>query len=128
MMDSFKLSKVTSVQSRFGRSVNLERDFYDHVSLEGYVLTTTARNALSRLTQALTDNNAARAWTLTGAYGSGKSTFALFAAKLFSYKKNPETLQAQDFIRILSYGNQHLRKRTKRQSFSRFWLVDRASR
>lgn len=98
-MDSFKLSKVTSVQSRFGRSVNLERDFYDHVSLEGYVLTTTARNALSRLTQALTDNNAARAWTLTGAYGSGKSTFALFAAKLFSYKKNLETLQAQDFIR-----------------------------
>lgn len=98
-MDSFKLSKVIFVESRFGRSVNLERDFYSHVSLEGYVLTTTARTALSRLTQALTDNTAARAWTLTGAYGSGKSTFALFAAKLFSYNKTPETLQAQNLIR-----------------------------
>jgi hypothetical protein len=98
-MDSFKLSKVIIVQSQFGRSVNLERDFYNHVSLEGYVLTTTARYALSRLNQALTDNTAARAWTLTGAYGSGKSTFALFAAKLFSYKKNPETLDAQSLIR-----------------------------
>jgi ABC-type molybdenum transport system ATPase subunit/photorepair protein PhrA len=98
-MDSFKLSRIISVESRFGRSVNLERDFYDHISLAGYVLTTTARSALSRLTQALTDNTAARAWTLTGPYGSGKSTFALFAAKLFSYKKNPETLQAQTLIR-----------------------------
>jgi hypothetical protein len=98
-MDSFKLSKVITVHSRLGRSVNLERDFYSHVSLEGYVLTTTARYALSRLLQALADNTAARAWTLTGAYGSGKSTFALFAAKLFSYKKNPETQEAQSLIR-----------------------------
>lgn len=98
-MELFKLSEVVSVQSRFGRSVNLERDFYNRVSLDGYVLTTTAQNALSRLTGALADNTAARAWTLTGAYGSGKSTFALFTAKLFGYKQAAETLQAQNFVR-----------------------------
>src|SRR6185295_3917497 len=99
LMQSFKISEVISVESRFGRSVNLERDFYDHVSLQGYVLTTTASSALGRFIQALGDNTATRAWTLTGAYGSGKSTFALFTAKLFSYKQDSETLQAQNLIR-----------------------------
>ena len=98
-MQSFKISGVVSVESRFGRSVNLERDFYDHVSLQGYVLTTTARSALCRFLEASTDNTAMRAWTLTGAYGSGKSTFALFLAKLFSYNQSSETLQAENLIR-----------------------------
>jgi len=98
-MASFRLSEIVSVESRFGRSVNLERDFYDHVPLHGYVLTTTAENALGRMIEAGIDNTATRAWTLTGAYGSGKSTFALFTAKLLNYTHNPETIHAQNLLK-----------------------------
>lgn len=93
-MDSFKLSTLIELQSRFGRSVNLERDFYSDVSLDGYVFTNTAKTSLRRLSIALRDENAARAWTLTGAYGSGKSTFALFTAKLVGSLETIDSGQA----------------------------------
>jgi hypothetical protein len=99
-MSSFNLSEIVKIQSRFGRSVNLERDFYGDVSLGGYVLTTTARQALSRFAEGFTDSKA-RALTLTGLYGSGKSTFALYAAKLFSNQvggsEAEKLLKAKDF-------------------------------
>jgi hypothetical protein len=97
--ETLKLSDVVSVGSRFGRSVNLERDFNEQVSLEGYVLTTTARSALHRLAQAQTDVSASRAWTLTGPYGSGKSAFALFAAKALSASSSDDVQIARDLIK-----------------------------
>lgn len=98
-IDFVKLAEVIKVKSRFGRSVNLERDFYNRISLDGYVLTTTARHALGRLVEAFFDETAARAWTLTGPYGSGKSTFALFAAKVLDYKSPAESWQARNLIK-----------------------------
>lgn len=98
-MNSTKLAEIIKVKSRFGRSVNLERDFYNRISLDGYVLTTTSSHALERLIEAFFDETAARAWTLTGPYGSGKSTFALFAAKVLDYKSPPESLQARELIK-----------------------------
>ena len=94
-----RLAEIIKVKSRFGRSVNLERDFYSRVSLDGYVLTTTSRQALGRLVNAFFDETAARAWTLTGPYGSGKSTFALFAAKVLDYKSPAESWQARELIK-----------------------------
>lgn len=94
-----KLAEIVKIKSRFGRSVNLERDFYSSVSLNGYVLTTTARHALGRVVEAFFDETAARAWTLTGPYGSGKSTFALFAAKILDYKSPIESWQARNVIK-----------------------------
>ncbi|MDQ3180346.1 MAG: hypothetical protein M3Q33_07485 [Acidobacteriota bacterium] len=98
-INSVRLAEVIKVKSRFGRSVNLERDFYNRVSLDGYVLTTTARHALGRIVEAFFDETAARAWTLTGPYGSGKSTFALFAAKVLDYKSPAESWQARNLIK-----------------------------
>lgn len=98
-LEAIKLSDVVYVGSRFGRSVNLERDFYDQVSLDGYVVTTTTRDALRRIAHASTDATAARAWTLTGAYGSGKSAFALFAAKALSQGENGDTQIARELIK-----------------------------
>lgn len=83
-MSSKILAEIVNVKPRFGRSVNLERDFYNQISLDGYVVTSTSRQALERLIQAFTNKTAERAFTLTGPYGSGKSTFALFAGKLFN--------------------------------------------
>jgi len=98
-MNSFKLSEIIETKARFGRSVNLERDFYADVSLDGYVLTTTAVHSLERLTDALAENAPTRAWTLTGAFGSGKSTFALFAAKVFNYRRTADFKQAERLIK-----------------------------
>ena len=98
-LEQTKLSDVVHVGSRFGRSVNLERDFHESVSLDGYVLTTTARETLYRLAHAATETVSARAWTLTGPYGSGKSAFALFAAKFLNYDISGDTLMARDAIK-----------------------------
>lgn len=93
------LSDLVRVGARFGRSVNVERDFYDEVSLEGYILTTTGRSALHRLGQSLSDTAGERAWTLTGPYGSGKSAFALFAAKTLSPDHSEDTQTARLLIK-----------------------------
>lgn len=86
-MSSKTFAEIVDVKPRFGRSVNLERDFYNQISLDGYVLTTTSRQALDRLLQAFNNEASEKAFTLTGPYGTGKSTFALFAAKAFEDKK-----------------------------------------
>ncbi|MGI9064886.1 MAG: hypothetical protein ACR2HX_00550 [Pyrinomonadaceae bacterium] len=96
---SLTLSDLVTVASRFGRSVNLERDFYEQAPLGGYVLTTTARAALDRLAQAQAETSGSRAWTLTGPYGSGKSAFALFAAKTLSANLSDDVQIARNLIK-----------------------------
>ena len=84
---TIKLSDAVKVESRFGRSVNLERDFYAQASLDGFILTTTGRAALYRFAKSFANTNAPRAWTLTGPFGSGKSAFALFLAKALGFEQ-----------------------------------------
>src|SRR5438105_10487777 len=75
-----RLSRLVHVRSRFTRSVSLPRDWERHDALDGYILTPSSRGILERLIAAVDGTSAARAWSLTGPYGSGKSAFALFAA------------------------------------------------
>jgi hypothetical protein len=94
------LSELFQVTGRFRRSVHLERDFYTENALDGYVVTVTAREILRRLSDALTTNEkTSRAWSLTGPYGSGKSAFALFTAKLLGDSESPTTRDAQDLLK-----------------------------
>ena len=74
------LRDVVSIEPRFLRSVNLERDFYSDNPLDGYIPTPSALTALGRLGTGVAAQHA-RAFTLTGSYGSGKSAFALFASR-----------------------------------------------
>jgi len=78
------MGNETSVASRFTRSVNLQQDLWQAESLQGYLVTAGARRALLRIVPALHTPQAARAWTLTGPYGTGKSAVANFIAKLLS--------------------------------------------
>jgi hypothetical protein len=95
-----KLSDLVKVESRFARSVNLERDFYAQTSLDGFILTTTGRMALYRFAESFAAENSSRAWTLTGPFGSGKSTFALFLAKVFGFApKAPDVRAARELLR-----------------------------
>ena len=98
MNKTIPLSEIFHVSSRFRRSVHLERDFYAENSLDGYVVTVTARETLRRLISALEHPSASKAWSLTGPYGSGKSAFALFAAKLLGNPESPATQQALNLL------------------------------
>lgn len=96
------LSDLFQVTGRFRRSVHLERDFYAENSLDGYVVTVTARETLRRLISALENGAETKAWSLTGPYGSGKSAFALFAAKLLGDPRSPTT---HDALNLLERGD-----------------------
>ena len=99
MNKAIPLSELFHITSRFHRSVHLERDFYGQNALEGYVLTVTARETLQRLIAALEDELTSKVWSLTGPYGSGKSAFALFAAKLLGDPESPTTQAAMMLLK-----------------------------
>ena len=74
-----------SISRRFLRSVNLVRDRQSDHGLEGYVVTASVRQALARLGQGLGGTRHDRAFTLTGPYGTRKSSFALFLYHLLRH-------------------------------------------
>ena len=74
-------------------------------ALDGYVLTVTARETLRRVIAALDHESTSKAWTLTGPYGSGKSAFALFIAKLLDDSESPTT---QGALNLLKRGDKSL--------------------
>ncbi len=74
------------IKRRYTRSVNLERDLEVADSVNGYILTPKTTTNIERFFKALLTPNAVRAWTITGAYGTGKSAFAHFLSSLCSSK------------------------------------------
>ena len=98
-MSNVLLSDIFQVKGRFRRSVHLERDFYTENTLDGYVLTVTAREMLSRVVSTLENKTTSKAWSITGPYGSGKSAFALYAAKLLGDPNTSTTQQALDLLK-----------------------------
>ena len=105
MNKTIPLSELFHVTTRFHRSVHLERDFYTKNALDGYVLTVTARETLRRVIAALENESTSKAWTLTGPYGSGKSAFALFIAKLLD---DSESSTTQGALNLLKCGDESL--------------------
>ena len=105
MNKTIPLSDLFHVTSRFHRSVHLEHDFYTENALDGYVLTVTARETLRRVMAALKNESTSKAWSLTGPYGSGKSAFALFTAKLLGDSESPTT---QGALNLLKHGDESL--------------------
>lgn len=78
---SRNLSDLVDVRSEFARSANVERDS-GRVN-PGYVPTARAREVIRRITAALDAPGAGRALSITGTYGSGKSSLAVFLSALF---------------------------------------------
>jgi hypothetical protein len=85
-MDDVKISQVLNIERRYLRSTQLERDFRDENALQGYVVTAQAKQSFDRVAEGLNEKSGQRAWRITGDYGSGKSSFALLIAHLFSGK------------------------------------------
>ncbi len=77
------LSDAIAVRGRFARSANLERDRARPEPLDGYVLTARATDMVERVAAAAALGAAGGAWSVTGPYGSGKSSLALLLDAAF---------------------------------------------
>ncbi len=80
MTDSQRLSTYVKVRRHHLRSAHLEH--HEGQIVEAYVPTGRALEVLHRVGRAMTSSDAGRAWSLTGPYGAGKSSFALYTHAL----------------------------------------------
>lgn len=64
------------------RSIQVEQDLYNPHLHTGYVLTPQVLSAIGRITTPTASGKPPRAWTITGAYGAGKSYFAVYLMNL----------------------------------------------
>ena len=78
------LADCIAVSGRFARSANLERDAGHAEPLAGYVVTARALDVVERIAGSAADRPSGGAWSLTGPYGSGKSSLALLLDAAFS--------------------------------------------
>lgn len=76
------LADVLTVRSQFARSANFERDAESTESLDGYVVTARALDVVDRVADAAL-GSAGGAWSVTGPYGSGKSSLGLLLDAAF---------------------------------------------
>ena len=92
------LSDRISVRSRFARSANVERDLARPEPLAGYVVTAGSLDVLGRVATTARHGKAGGAWSLTGPYGSGKSSLAL----LFDAAFGPPTPTREAALRLIA--------------------------
>ena len=77
------LADYIAVVGRFARSASLERDIARREPLNGYVVTARALDVVERIAATAANGAAGGAWSLTGPYGSGKSSLALLLDAAF---------------------------------------------
>ena len=77
------LADHIAVVGRFARSASLERDMARREPLAGYVVTARALDVVERIAATAANGAAGGAWSLTGPYGSGKSSLALLIDAAF---------------------------------------------
>jgi hypothetical protein len=82
------------LNTHYTRSIHLERDANSKDILSVYIPTTRALQTLADIADTLNTESMPRAWSLIGAYGSGKSSFASFLVQLFS-RENHELAKQQ---------------------------------
>lgn len=98
------LSDFISPDIMVARSVNLERDMGSEPTLQHYHLTGKGLEILNRLISGLNGERVS-AWSLTGPYGMGKSSFVNFLMALCGPEADEQTKMAR---RMLREKNRHL--------------------
>ena len=71
------LDDLLTIPPRFARSANIERDITQTEPLDGYVVTARALDVAERIARTASRSSAGGAWSITGPYGSGKSSLAV---------------------------------------------------
>ena len=90
------LSEYFTVNRRFARSINLERDFDSENALQGYILTDRSIDVLKYILIGSENSDLTLATTITSVYGTGKSAFANFLSSLCAGEGNPVREMAFD--------------------------------
>ena len=81
-MNATSIASRITIRRRYVRSVDLARDVDDPEALEGYVITSSVRDAATRILAGLSAESRQRAFRVVGPYGAGKSAFGVFLAQL----------------------------------------------
>jgi hypothetical protein len=89
-----RLIDLKQPKERFARSVNVERDS-GSTAIDGYLPVGRALEAIDRLARALSAESTEVALSVTGPYGSGKSSLALVLDSLFAPAGDPARLSAE---------------------------------
>ena len=76
------LANQIHVNTRYTRSINVERDRGSPAIVDAYLPTARSIDLLENIAGAFGSKDQPRAWSLIGPYGSGKSSFALFLHEL----------------------------------------------
>ena len=87
------LAKFVRVRGRFHRSVHLPHDWSAPHDPEDYLATPMLLEIAGQVLGELGRLGGARAWTITGPYGSGKSAFAMFLTDMLAVRR-PKHVQA----------------------------------
>lgn len=95
------MKDVIAVNTHYTRSVNLERDAQSVDVIKAYIPTSRALRTFSRITASFHSEQAPRAWSLVGPYGSGKSSFSVFMSQLCSNNAEPATKEAQKILKAV---------------------------
>jgi len=93
--------ELKSPKERFARSINVEYDT-DGSALDGYIPVGRTVDAVSRIARGLANGQAESAFSVTGPYGSGKSSFAVLLDGLFGPEREPSRTTADELIRTVS--------------------------
>lgn len=91
------LAEVVTTGPQFARSVNVERDTASG-ELDGYLPTARALETTRRVAAAMTNRDLTRAWSVTGPYGSGKSSLALLLDALCGPSTDPRRKRALSLL------------------------------
>ena len=85
------LANQIHVNTRYTRSINVERDRGSPAIVDAYLPTARSIDILEDLSATLGPKDRPRAWSLVGPYGSGKSSFALFLHELLGPPGSAQT-------------------------------------
>jgi hypothetical protein len=98
MVVGSNIQDFVRVRQRFARSANVERDA-EGDAVGGYLPTARALDVVDRVAAAILDPTAGRAISVTGPYGSGKSSLALFLAALLGPDSDVARQHADEVLR-----------------------------
>lgn len=91
------LIALKAPRARFARSINVERDAGSN-AIDGYLPVGRAIDTIARLASALTSDDVEVALSITGPYGSGKSSLAVVIDALLGPATEPARVSAQELL------------------------------
>ena len=92
-----RLITLRTAKPRFARSINVERDF-ESDAIEGYLPVGRAIDVLARFATALDRDDVEVAFSVTGPYGSGKSSLALMLDALLGPARSSSRATAEALL------------------------------